>query len=668
MDESIWKSQRALAPAGPLPIDSRPVRPPALRLLALLLLAACLSACRAESGERGASGAWVRRDLWGERPEVEVSPFGGRRRPFGREVSYLGTSEVRDLSKVPPQQLANIPRRTAAQVRALSQSAGSRLKWRVKVGPEAYVSFIPLGTPADRPPCPCTFRMGVRTPDGAIHELSRLPVDPMGPIAQAAVEVPLAAWQGQEIDLLFQIDGPPPVPGQPVPAALWGSPALYQRGGAAASPRRDDGRRPNVLLIGFDTLRADALGPWGRTPSLSPSLDRLAAESDVWLDAYSTFNVTNPSFVSILTGLYGKDHGVYDLQTPLPRARTTLAELFAGAGYDTLAVISARHLGDHNSGLGQGFGQVITAGEHHSAELAVDLTADWLAARSAPSDRKEAGAKPFFAWLHLFDPHTPHTPPEPYAVGFRPAAPMGLAPVSSWVPFRPPGPRDFDEPVLGGQRDLYAGEVAYLDRQLGRLLDFLESRGLLEDTVLALVADHGENLGDHGILYRHLGLWDTTTHVPLLIRRPGPRAEGRQFRGLVQTLDLFPTLLRQAGLAVPDQDGRDLYELTADGKTGRRAVFAEHAGRLGLMVRTDAHLYTLSAGNNPRLIPDGPALYDLAADPAQNVNRAGQGLPAEKELDTLLKRWLADRRPSTAPRSRALSEEEEQRLRALGYN
>jgi arylsulfatase len=642
------------------------VRLPALRPLALLLVLG-LAGCRAESGDPGASGAWIRRDLWAERPEVEASPFGKARRPFAREMSYLGTAEVRDLSKVPPQQLINIPKRTAAQVRALAQSAGSRLKWRVKVGPAAYVSFIPLGHPADRPPCPCTFRMGVRAPDGAIHELSRLPVEPMGPIAQAAVEVPLAAWEGQEIDLLLQVDGPAAAPGQPVPSALWGSPALYQRGDLPAAPRRTAERRlnvlPNILLIGFDTLRADALGPWGRTPSLSPAFDRLAAESDVWLDAYSTFNITNPSFVSILTGLYGKDHGVYDLQTPLPRQRTTLAELFAGAGYDTLAVISAHHLGDHNSGLGQGFGQVITAGEHHSAELAVDLTADWLAGRAGRQD-----AKPFFAWLHLFDPHTPHTPPEPYAVGFRPAAPMGLAPVSSWVPFRPPGPRTFDEPVLGGQRDLYDGEVAYLDRQLGRLLDFLESRGMLEDTVLALVADHGENLGDHGILYRHLGLWDSTTHVPLLIRRPGPRQEGRRFQGLVQTLDLFPTLLRQAGLAVPDQDGRDLYELTDQGRTGRRAVFAEHAGRLGLMVRTGSHLYTLSQGNNPRLVPDGPALYDLTADPAQNVDLAGRSLPAEKELHTLLQRWLADRRPAATPKSRALSAEEEQRLRALGYN
>lgn len=210
--------------------------PLSLRRSAVLLLLAGLSwlGCRADDD---ASTTWVRRDLWRERPQVEAYPFGdSSRRPFGRVISYLGTAEVRDLSRVPPQQLINIPKRTAAQVRALEQRAGSRLQWRVKVGPAAYVSFIPLGTPADRPPCPCTFRMGVRSPDGAIHELSRLAVQPMGPIAQAAVEVPLAAWEGQEIDLLLQVDGPPAVPGQSVPTALWGSP-----------PSTREGRRPSGL-------------------------------------------------------------------------------------------------------------------------------------------------------------------------------------------------------------------------------------------------------------------------------------------------------------------------------------------------------------------------------------------------------------------------------------
>ena len=236
----------------------------------------------------------------------------------------------------------------------------------------------------------------------------------------------------------------------------------------------------------------------------------------------------------------------------------------------------------------------------------------------------------------------------------------------SWVPFRQPEPRGFTEAVLGGDRDRYDGEVAYLDRQVGRLLDFLESRGMLENTLVAVVADHGENLGDHGINFRHVGLWDSTTHVPLMIRWPGRDREGQRFDGLVQTLDLFPTLVAAAGLPVPPQDGTDLRELTGKGHDGRRAVFSEHAGRLGVSVRTKDWRYGLSEGN-ARFLPDGPYLYDLRNDPGETKSVAGQGLPVEKELNGLLVRWLGTRRKNPNPEARDLTEEERQKLKALGY-
>jgi arylsulfatase len=619
-----------------------------------------LSACRA--GEEAAAPLpWQRIDLWQLKAEAEIVPGDNKwLRPSSQLIGFLGAEEVRDMSRVPPQQLAAFPKRTAGQIRVLEQLAGARLKWRMRIGQDAYFSFIPLGT---RNGCVCTYRFGVRDA-GVIKELRRVEAQPVGPIAAEAVEVDLSPYAGREIDLLFQVDAPPevlaPVPGHPFPTALVGSPALYQRQEQPA-PAAAASDRPNILLIGMDTLRADRVGAWGREPSLTPSMDRLAGQSDVWLDAYSAFNVTNPSFASILTGLYGKNHGVYDLQTPLPASHTTLAELLQGAGYETLAIISAAHLGDHNSGLGQGFQDVTRSTEHFAGELAVDMTLDWISAKTVRD-----GKRPFFAWVHLFDPHTPHTPPQPFAIGFRAATDVGLDPVRAWVPFRQSGPREFDEPVLGGQRDLYDGEVAYLDRQVGRLVGFLESRGLLENTVIALVADHGESLGEHGVLYRHVGLHDTTTHVPLMIRWPGREQEGRRIEGLVQTVDLFPTLVKAAGLEVPPQDGTDLRELTGDGKRGRRAVFSEHAGRLGLMVRTREHKYILSQGNT-RFFPDGAALYDLKADPAETRNLAGQGLPAEQQLADLLRRWLADRRNSPQARPREQSDEEKARLKALGY-
>lgn len=193
---------------------------------------------------------------------------------------------------VPAQQLIAFPKRTAGQVKALEQRASSLVRWTIQPGRDAYFSFVPLGTTNG---CACTYRVGVREGTDKLAELYRVDAEPVGPIAPAAVEVDLSSYAGRRVDLLTEIDGSAAhAPGQPVPSVLWGSPAVYSRK-ELPDPQRGDTARPNVLLIGIDTLRADALGAWGRSPSLSPSLDRLAEQSDVWLDAFSTFNVTNPA-------------------------------------------------------------------------------------------------------------------------------------------------------------------------------------------------------------------------------------------------------------------------------------------------------------------------------------------------------------------------------------
>ncbi len=637
-----------------------------------------------------APDAWDRVDLWSLHPEVEVTPISSRWfHPTTQKISFLGAAEVRDLSRVPPEQLVHFPHRPAGQIRAIEQVAASRVRWRVSLGAAPYLSFVPLGFER---PCACSYRVTAsrvaepnasgeasaaapKTPP-ALTEIYRAEAPPVRTFAPPTVTLDLAPFAGGTVDLRFEVLGTGERQAGKLPGLLWGSPQILSRKALPAATNRAEPRRPNILLLGIDTLRADAVGAWGRKPSLTPEIDALARESDVYLDAFSAFNVTNPSFVSIFTGLYGKNHGVYDLETPLPRSHVTLAEHLHQAGYATLAILSASHLQDVNSGLGQGFDEVTRPTEHFAGELAVDMTIDWLAARRASVEDQGAGKagaagspskKPFFVWLHLFDPHTPHTPPEPFASGYEPSAPAGLTPVATWAPFRTPGLRPFVEQVLGANKDLYDGEVAYLDRQVGRLLDFLRSRHMLEDTVVVLVADHGESLGEHGVSFRHVGLHDTTTHVPMMIRWPERHGVGRRFHGLVQTIDLFPTLLGALGLPVPKQDGEDLHKLTGPGRAGRRAVFAEHAGRLGLMVRTAEWKYILSAGNT-RFFPDGPSLYDLRTDPGENANRAGQGLPQEAELERLLQRFLADRRNLPQPTPRGdLTPEEERRLRGLGY-
>jgi arylsulfatase len=638
----------------------RPLRPllrPSLVAFCLLLVGGLLASCRHRSRH---PTSWARTDLWQLSADIEEPALAhDSQRPYQQRITTLGAAEVRDMSRVPEEQRLVFPHESGGQIRALETRAPSRLRWKHTLGEGAYFSFIPLGTATS---CPaCIYRMGLRLGPGRVVELYRSDVQPVPRFAPATVEVDLSPYAGQDADVLIALDGGG---GSSAASALWGSPALYERV-ELPTPARPP--HPNVVVIGIDTLRADELGPWGRTPTLTPAIDKFAAQSDVWLDAYSVFNVTNPSFVSIMTGLYGKGHGVYDLHTPLPAAVPTLATLYHQAGYATLAVISARHLGNHNSGLGVGFDDVTTASEHLAGELATDMAFDWIASRSG----RAAAGQPFFVWLHLWDPHTPHTPPEPYASGLRPGEASGLTPARVWLPFRTPGKRDFTNPVLAGDRDLYDGQVAYVDRQVGRLLDALESRGLLDNTIIALVADHGENLGDHGFMFQHVGLFETTTRVPMMIRWPAAAKNhhGQRFRGLVETIDLFPTLLAASRLPVPPCDGKELRAVAGNGKApagGRAAVFAEHSDHHGSAVRTVDYRYVVNRGNP--FIPDGVALYDEHADPAEAHNLAGQGLPAEGRLAQLLAQWQAapsSRHPQA--QSVPLSKEEALRLQALGY-
>ncbi len=578
------------------------------------------------------------------------------------KVQNLGTAP-RSLAAQPdlfplgegPRKRRTGDERLASLVQGLAASTDVLLQWDVQLGQQPFLVFRPLSR--SQPGCELDYLIGVRTADSAITELHREaipPEDPPTPAARDQVSVDLAPYAGQSVTVVASAQARGQGCGPEPPQVVWASLAVYSRVKTHPGPRNKE--RPNLLLIGLDTVRADALGFYGRDPSPSPAMDALAAESDVWLQAFSSFNVTNPSFASILTGLYGKNHGVYDLVTPLPDAHLTLAEVLQAAGYETAAVLSARHLGHKQSGLGQGFAEYFTPSGQLSAETAVDTAIAWL------GNRRES---PFFLWLHLFDPHTPHTPPDPFALGYRPAEPPGVLPVTQWTPFRTPRRVAYSHPVLGGHRDLYVSEVAYTDQQLGRLLEFLRSRRLLDHTLLVLVADHGENLGENQVFFRHSGLWDTTTHVPLLIRWPGLRsAAPRRFPQLVQTLDLFPTVLRALGLPPLPGDGQILAGVPGSPDQNRRLVFAEHSAKTGAMVRTEDFLYMKLERH--LFLASGAYLYDLRQDPQQQHNLAGTGLEAEAKLAGYLERWLADRRSTVQP-SAPLSQEILEELRSLGY-
>ncbi len=611
---------------------------------AVLLTLPALS-CAPEAGP----GGWVRIDLW-------------------RETS---APRARSLAPLVGAKLDGSPRRRtkapSGDLRVLRIPEGKRLEFELELGSEPYLSFRPLvpGTAS----CPVSYRVEARETGGEWTSLFEQTVTWSSWFASADRIVDLGAYSDRAMQLALSVPKKGPVADCPVRRvqSLWGSPGVYFRsalgkpGPLGRALRGRKGTAPNVLLVSLDALRADALGAYGAEPSVTPALDELGRESDVWLRAYSTFNGTNPSFASILTGFYGKNHGIYDLETPLAGRHETLAELLGRAGYATHAIVSARHLAGRFSGLDQGFGDYLVPERLRSAELSTDLALEWLAEQD----------RPWFLWLHLYDPHVPHTPPENYALGFAHEHASGLSPAAPWKPFREPGPVSFRLPGLGGHEALYSGEVAYLDRQIDRLVGFLRSWRMLQDTLLVVVSDHGENLTEHGLLFNHAGLWDTTTHVPLLVRWPGRVRAGRRLEGLAQTLDVFATVLAATGVDGPPTDSRDLATWTTAPQSGRRLVFAEHMNGMGTMVRSRKYLYV--ASNGPAGQAAGGHLHDLARDPEQTVNLVETRPDLAADFDRLLEAWLAERRVKAdgtaedAGQPGTPSRRDRQLLEALGY-
>ena len=408
-------------------------------------------------------------------------------------------------------------------------------------------------------------------------------------------------------------------------AAAWALRPQWRERRLRAAPRPLD-----VVLITLDTTRADKLGVYGGDAGVSPSLDALARRGVVFRHAVSHVPLTLPSHTSLLTGLLPPRHGVRDnsgfaLSGDVP----TLAEQFARAGYRTGAFVSAFVL-DRRFGLGRGFESYVdemrpepAAPSRGScpAELTVRRALDWLSAENV---------RPTFLWVHLYDPHDPYRPPEPFATRFA---------------GRP-----------------YDGEIAYMDSEVGRLLAALEARH--RPTLVAAVADHGESLGEHRERTHSYFIYGATQDVPFILSLPGFMPEGAEVQAVVRGVDLAPTLLDLAGLpALRGIDGRSLVGLIA-GRHGHdpgpaylesftpRLHWAAHE-LIGL--RTDRWLYIRS----PR-----PELYDLDADPAETANLALEK-PAERDaLDARLSAIApsADRLAPPSPDAAA-----DERLRALGY-
>ena len=421
-------------------------------------------------------------------------------------------------------------------------------------------------------------------------------------------------------------------------AAAWWS--LWPGGGAATAPR-GGAKGFNVLLVTLDTLRADHLGCYGYREIETPVIDALAAEGARFTQAASAVPMTLPSHATIMTGLNPPHHGVRDNGTfRLTPEYETLAEIFQRHGYATAAFIAAFVL-DARYGLSQGFDHYddnltleyrpstaqMTSYPDRPANVVVDAALEWLGTYARPQQ-----SRPFFAWVHLFDAHFPYMPPEPF------------------------GSRYADR--------LYDGEIAFLDAQLGRLLEALRPLGFYDSTLVVLVGDHGESLGEHGeVSHAHL-IYESTMRVPLVFWCPGVIAPGAVIDQFVAgAVDVAPTVLELAGLPpVKRCDGRRLF---AGGLGPRRAVYME---TLSPQLNNGwAPLFGIRRLNDKYIEAPTPEYYDLLADPGELHNQLARRQAQANELADMLAAMMGPGLDESGNASVTPTREEIERLAALGY-
>ncbi len=411
--------------------------------------------------------------------------------------------------------------------------------------------------------------------------------------------------------------------------------------GLSACARRREAPHLNVILITVDTLRADHLGCYGDRSVETPAIDSLARDGVLFAKAVAQVPLTGPSHAAILTGTYPMWNGFRGwrdrgLRTDVP----TLAEVFKVHNYATAAFVSAFVL-DSMWGLNRGFDvyddrfnaqdyQTIQRGDlRRRAEETIDHAIAWL---------RSPGPQPFFLWLHLYDPHLPYDPPEPFKTRYR------------------------------GR--LYDGEVAYADQQLGRFFDFLKSQDLYASSLIVLTSDHGEGLGEHQEQDHGFFIYNSTAHVPLIVKLPSGRTPVRRTAPeVVNTLDIAPTLTRVSGL--PDAEtrsfqGQSLLALMEKGGSPRYG-FSESTYARDVV---GAHiLFGVETDQYHFIRAPEEELYDLEHDPGElhNIVREKPAVAqAMRETVEVIRSRFHPPQEATG-QTGGLSPEAVEKLRSLGY-
>lgn len=369
--------------------------------------------------------------------------------------------------------------------------------------------------------------------------------------------------------------------------------------------------KPNVLLISVDTLRADRLGSYGNSEGLTPALDELALRGVRFSQSRSTAPWTLPSHASVFTGLYPTDHRAIDDRMRIRANAPMLTEFLRDAGYQTASFFTHYYVGP-DYGFGRGFDET-NHREYAPADQMVDLAARWI---------KDHESKPFFVFLHLFDPHTPYTPPRSARDRYVPADLAKFkgdtAEVVDVVH------RRGDPHTLDALKALYNAEVSAVDAALARLFAGLEKAGLT-NTIVVFFSDHGEEFFEHSLMEHGFTLYEEQLRVPLIVAWPSKLEGGRVVDAPASLADVMPTILDLIGMRVPEGiAGRSLAGAArGESAPDSARVIVSETTRMGpdrMSVVKDGwkYIYSPAFRLNDRLI--GEELYDLGADPLETDN------------------------------------------------
>ncbi|MGA3102904.1 MAG: sulfatase-like hydrolase/transferase [Terriglobales bacterium] len=425
--------------------------------------------------------------------------------------------------------------------------------------------------------------------------------------------------------------------------------ATLARAAAPAAPA-SKAHLPNVILITLDTTRADRMGFLGSKRGLTPHLDALARESVVFTHAYSQVPLTTASHATILTGTYPQFHQVNDFAVPLAEDLPYAPYIFRGNGYYTAAFVGSLVLDPETRsapGFERGF-DTYDAGFHRRRQdedryHSIERRGDEVVAHALPwLNAHKKG--PFFIWVHLYDAHDPYDPPEPFKTKYA------------------------AEP--------YDGEIAYVDAAVGKLLDQLRALGLYDGSLIAVMADHGEALGQHGETTHGIFLYDETIHVPLLFKLPREQSAGSRVDTRAGLVDVLPTILQSVGIDTPAQvQGESLLSLLQTPGSKSAAMNKPMSQDRPAYSESDyphrtfgwSSLRSLRTGKYLFVEAPTKELYDQSADPNAERNLAAASTAVADTLDAQLEAFR-QKTSTTKEAPKVVADPGlQERLNALGY-